>query len=88
MDLVGPTRTKSRGGKSFFGSNRWLLQYTWVAFLREKLDAFQELTNLAKWTQNEIGLTIRHIMSDHSGEIENSLFEEFCVENATWNFIP
>ena len=49
VDLIGPTRTESLGGK------RYIMvivddfsRYTWVEFLREKLEAFEKLETLCK----------------------------------------
>lgn len=66
IDLVGPTRTESLGGKRYF-----LVvvddfsRYTWVAFLRDKSEAFDELMILCKRIQNEKDSTIKKIRSDH-----------------------
>ena len=47
VDLMGPTRTKSLGGK------RYIMvivndfsRYTWIEFLREKLEACEKLETL------------------------------------------
>ena len=49
VDLIGPTRTESLGGK------RYIMvivddfsRYTWVEFLREKLEACEKLETLCK----------------------------------------
>ena len=75
MDLVGATRTESLGGKRYF-----LVvvddfsRYTWVAFLRDKSEAFDELMILCKRMQNEKDNTIKRIRSDYEGEFENHKF--------------
>jgi transposase InsO family protein len=82
MDLMGPTRTESLGGK------RYIMvivddysRYTWVVLLREKSDAFSQAQILFKRIQNEQDCSIKRIRSDHGREFENSSFEEFCNEH-------
>jgi len=49
MDLAGPTRIESLGGKKYFMVMiNDLSRYTWVAFLREKFEAFKEYLNICK----------------------------------------
>ncbi|MGV8048650.1 integrase catalytic domain-containing protein, partial [Mycobacterium kansasii] len=55
-------------------------RFTWVTFLREKSDAFEEFVILAKRLQNEKGYGINRIRSDHGGEFENERFEKYCNE--------
>lgn len=49
MDLVGPTKKESRGGRKYF-----LVivddysRFTWVAFLREKPDAYAKFKKIVK----------------------------------------
>ena len=73
VDLMGPTRTKSLGGK------RYIMvivdnfsRYTWVEFLREKSKACEKMQILCKRLQNEKGVSIVKIRSDHSKEFKNS----------------
>ena len=79
MDLVGPTKKESRGGRKYF-----LVivddysRFTWVAFLREKSDAYVEFKKIVKRIQVEKGRAISRIRSDHGGEFENIKFENFC----------
>jgi transposase InsO family protein len=80
MDLMGPTRTASLGGK-------WYIlvivddfyRYTWAIPLREKSDAFDAAQHLFKKIQVERNCQIMRILSDHGREFENSKFEEFCL---------
>ena len=82
MDLFGPSRTMSLGGNYYD-----LLivdeysRFTWTLFLRTKNDAFDAFCKLAKVIQNEKGLNIVSIRSDHGGEFQNEDFEKFCEEN-------
>ena len=56
-------------------------RYTWVEFLREKLEACERLEILCKKLQNEKGVSIAKIKSDHGREFENARFESFCEKN-------
>ena len=71
VDLIGPTRTESLGGK------RYIMvivddfsRYTWVEFLREKSEACEKLEVLCKRLQNEKRVLIVKIRSDHGKEFE------------------
>ena len=82
VDLMGPTRTESLGGK------RYIMvivddfsRYTWVEFLREKSEACENLEMLYKKLQNEKRALIVKIKSDHGKEFENARFELFCIKN-------
>ena len=57
------------------------LRYTWVEFLIEKSEASEKLENLCKRLQNEKGVPIVKIRSDHGKEFENAKFESFCEKN-------
>ena len=66
LDFMGLTRTKSLGGK------RYILvvvddftRYTWVILLRSKSDALEHIEALCTRLQNEKGLKIERIRSDH-----------------------
>jgi hypothetical protein len=80
MDLMGPTRTASLGGKKYI-----LVivddfsQYTWAIPIREKSDAFDTAQHLFKKIQVEQNCQIMRIRSDHGREFKNSKFEEFCL---------
>ncbi|XP_030941984.1 uncharacterized protein LOC115967010 [Quercus lobata] len=73
LDLIGPTRTESLGGK------RYIMvvvddftRYTWVILLRSKFDAPKHIEALCTRLQNEKNLKIDRIRSDHGKEFENS----------------
>ena len=79
VDLMGPTRTESMGGK------RYIMvvvddfsRYSLVEFLREKSEACDKMEMLCKRLQNEKGVPIIKIKSDHGKEFENAKFETFC----------
>ena len=84
VDLMGPIRTESLGGK------RYIMvivddfsRYTWVESLREKSEAYEKLEIFCKKLQNEKVVPIVKIRSDHGKEFENARFESFCVKK--WN---
>ena len=85
MDLFGPSRIVSLGGKLYtFVIVDDYSRYTWVYFLARKNDALSEFVSFCKKVQNEKGYMITRIRSDHGGEFENAKFEQFCD---TDNFI-
>jgi transposase InsO family protein len=80
MDLVGPTRVRSAGGK-------WyvlvvvddLSGYAWVFFLEDKGETFGFVRDLVLRLKNERhGDALRAIRSDNVSEFRNSRFETFC----------
>ena len=82
VDLMRPTRTESLEGK------RYIMvivddfsRYTWVEFLREKSEACEKLETLCKRLQNEKGVPIVKIRSDHGKDFENTRFKSFCEKN-------
>ena len=82
VDLMGPTRTESLGGKLYIMVIvDDFLRYTWVEFLRDKLEACEKMENLCKRLQNEKGVPIVKRRNDHGKEFENAKFESFCEKN-------
>jgi transposase InsO family protein len=79
MDLMGPTRTASLGGRKYV-----LVvvddysRFTWALLLLEKCHAFDAAQQLFKKIQIEQNCPIMRICSDHGREFENAKFEEFC----------
>jgi transposase InsO family protein len=80
MDLVGPSRVRSVGGK-------WYVlvvvddysRYAWVFFLEEKGETFGFVRDLVLRLRNERhGDAIRAIRSDNDSQFRNSRFETFC----------
>jgi len=75
MDLMGPTRTASLGGRKYI-----LVvvddysQFTKAILLREKSDAFDAAQQLFKKIQIEQNCPIMRIRSDHGREFENVKF--------------
>jgi transposase InsO family protein len=79
IDLVGPTRVRSAGGKwnvlvAVYDYSR----YAWVFFLEEKGETFGFVRDLVLRLRNEKhGDAIRAIRSDNGSEFRNSRFETF-----------
>ncbi|KAK2980844.1 hypothetical protein RJ640_020496 [Escallonia rubra] len=81
LDLFGPTRNASLGGKfSAFVIVDDFSRYIWVLFLTHKDEAFEKFFNLVKQFQNEKELKLVKIRSDHGGEFEK-YFIPFCIQN-------
>ena len=81
INLMGPTRTKSLGGK------RYIIvvvddftRFTCAILLRSKSEAPQQIEITCKRLQNEKGVCINQLQSDHRREFENSQLEQFCTE--------
>jgi transposase InsO family protein len=80
MDLVGPARVRSAGGK-------WYVlvvvdnysRYAWVFYLEEKGETFGFVRDLVLRLRNERHEdAIRAIRSDNGSEFRNSHFKTFC----------
>ena len=52
-----------------------------MEFFREKLEGCDKMERLCKRLQNEKGVPIVKIKSDHGKEFENAKFEAFCNEH-------
>jgi transposase InsO family protein len=80
MDLVGPARVRSTGGK-------WYVlvvvddysRYAWVFFLEDKGEMFAFVRDPVLRLRNERHIdAILAICSDNVSELRNSRFETFC----------
>src|SRR4051812_31835598 len=79
MDLFGPSRIKSLGGNYYgFVIIGDFSRYCWTIFSESKSDTFSAFEKFAKMFQNKLNTSIVSIRSDHGGEFENHLFEDFC----------
>ena len=56
-------------------------RFTWVYFLAHKDEALHTFIKHCKKVQNEKGLTLVNIRTDHGGKFDNYGFEMFCNEN-------
>ena len=84
IDLMGPARVLSLGGK------RYILfvvddftRYTWVVLLRGKTEAPEKMIHLCKKLQIEKGTVIARIRSDYGREFENTKQATFCNDQGT-----
>ena len=79
IDLMGPSRTESLGGKRYiiFVDDDFS-RYSWVGYLREKSDAFTCFKTICLKILNEKGSSIARVRSDRGKEFENSEFDGFC----------
>ena len=78
MDLFGPSRTQSLGGKSYaFVIVDDYSRFTWTIFLAFKNKIFIEFSNFTKRIQNKKWHTIVKIRSDNGGEFSNKSFIKF-----------
>ena len=57
------------------------IRHTWVILLRSKSDALEYIEALCTRFQNEKGLKIDQIQSDHGKEFENLCMESFCTRS-------
>ncbi|XP_070031226.1 uncharacterized protein [Nicotiana tomentosiformis] len=79
MDLCGPLRRLSRGGK------RYVMvlvddysRITWTLILTSKDESFDIFTSFVRKIQKQLGNQLVSIRSDHGTEFENAKFVEFC----------
>ncbi|KAK2351820.1 hypothetical protein QL285_096837 [Trifolium repens] len=79
MDLMGPMQVESLGGSRYaFVVVDDFLRYTWISFLKEKSDTFEEFKDPCIRLQREKDSPIIRIRNDHGNEFQNSRFTEFC----------
>jgi transposase InsO family protein len=82
MDIVGPSRVRSMGGK-------WYVlvivdnysRYSWDFFLVSKDEVFEHFQLLALRLNNEHPNCLKVIRSDNGTEFRNASFNEFCLED-------
>jgi hypothetical protein len=79
MDLFGPSRKEGTGKENYF----MLIiddysRLTWVAFLKEKSEAFEKFKVFKALIENQTGKRLKAIRSDRGGEFISWKFKEFC----------
>ncbi|KAJ1704622.1 hypothetical protein LUZ63_004403 [Rhynchospora breviuscula] len=81
MDLFGPINVMSLSKKRYvFVVVDDYSRFTWVFFLAHKEEAFDYFVKFSNRVENEKGLKISRIRSDHGREFENAKFDELCIE--------
>ncbi|XP_070043092.1 uncharacterized protein [Nicotiana tomentosiformis] len=82
MDLCGPKRVPSRGGKKYiFVIVDDYSRFTWTLFLRTKDDTLPIFVAFVKQIQVKMSYNVVSIRSDHRTEFDNAKCDEFCAEN-------
>jgi hypothetical protein len=79
MDLCGPSRKEGTGKENYF----MLIiddysKLTWVAFLKEKSEAFEKFKVFKSLTKNQTGKRLKAVRYDRGGEFSSWNFKEFC----------
>jgi hypothetical protein len=79
MDLCGPSRKEGTGKENYF----MLIiddysRLTWVAFLKEKSEAFEKFKVFKALTENQTGKRLKAVRFDRGGEFSLGSFKEFC----------
>ncbi|KAJ4805895.1 Pol [Rhynchospora pubera] len=81
MDLFGPINVLSISKKRYvFVVVDDYSRFTWVFFLAHKEEAFDHFVKFSNRVENEKGLKISRIRSDHGREFENAKFDELYIE--------
>ncbi|XP_075095048.1 uncharacterized protein LOC142173366 [Nicotiana tabacum] len=85
MDLFGPTRTASIGGKLYaFVIIDDYSRFIWVIFLSHKDETLKHFEIFYKRIEREKGYLITTIQSDHGGEFESRSFEGLCNDQGSF----
>jgi transposase InsO family protein len=79
MDLCGPSRQEGTEKENYF----MLIiddysRLTWVAFLKEKDEAFEKFKIFKDLTENQTCKRLKAVRLDKGGEFMSSDFKEFC----------
>ena len=81
-DLSGPLRTRG-----FYGERYFMIlvddftRMMWVAFLKEKLEAFEKFKIFNNRVENESGVKIKSLRSDRGGEFTPREFNIYYEEH-------
>ena len=82
LDLFGPNRVASLGGKYYaLVIVDDFSRFTWVFFLTHKSDTHPIFAKFCRKIQNEKGCNIVFVRSDRGREFDNKDVELFCDEN-------
>ena len=80
--LSGPTKTRG-----FYGERYFMIlvddftRMIWIAFLKEKSEAFDKFKIMKNKIENESRMKIKCLRSDRGGEFASRDFNTFCEEN-------
>jgi transposase InsO family protein len=79
MDLCGPSRKEGTRKENYF----MLIiddysRHTWVAFLKEKSEAFEKFKVFKALTKNQTRKRLKTVRSDRRREFSSRDFKEFC----------
>jgi transposase InsO family protein len=82
MDLCGPSRQEGTGKENYF----MLIiddysRLTWVAFLKEKTEAFEKFKIFKALTKTQTRKRLKAVRSDRGGEFMSRDIKEFCDEH-------
>ena len=84
IDLMGPARVQSLGGKKYIlVVVDDFTRYTWVVLLKDKVEAPEKMIHLCKKLQVEKDTVVVRIKSDHGREFENTKLVTFYNEQGT-----
>ena len=84
IDLMGPARVQSLGGKTYIlVVVDDFTRYTWVMLLKDKAEAPEKMIHLCKKLQVEKETVIARIRSDHRREFENTKLAAFYNDQDT-----
>ena len=84
IDLMGPARVQSLGGKKYIlVVVDDFTRYTWVVLLKDKVEVLEKMIHLCKKLQVEKDTVIARIKSDHGREFENTKLATFCNDQGT-----
>nr|KYP66220.1 Retrovirus-related Pol polyprotein from transposon TNT 1-94 [Cajanus cajan] len=81
-DVCGPIKPRSLGKSNYF-----LLfiddfsRKTWVYFLKEKSEVFENFKKFKAHVEKESGLLIKALRSDRGGEFTSKEFQKYCEDN-------
>ena len=81
-DLCGPVQTRSLGGASQFLTfidDR--SRYTWVYFIRRRVDVFKYFKEFRTRIENKIEKCIKIPRFDNGGQYVFGAFKKYCKEN-------
>ena len=80
-DLVGPMKTTSIGGSTYF--IKFIDDFsrrTWVYFLKNKFEAFDKFEEFKALAEKECGHYVKVLRSYRRGENTSNMFVNFCGE--------